>query len=152
MTRSQCKKAQKDLKPLVVVDMPAGIQNLSVDQVVQAQEADESLAKVRELAETGERMLTRGRHEYQFLKEGGVLYRKYSQPRGDSAEVLKQVVVPVKFRDQIMSLAQESMVGGHMGVQKTLDRITSSFHQSGILADATDTVDHVTYVKNDSQG
>ena len=82
MTRSQCKKAQKDLKPLVVVDMPAGIQNLSVEQVVQAQEADESLAKVRELAETGERMLTRGRHEYQFLKDGGVLYRKCEQPKG----------------------------------------------------------------------
>ena len=65
-----------------MVDTPAGIQNLSVEQVVQAQEADESLAKIRELAETGERMLTRGRNEYQFLKDGGVLYRKCDQPKG----------------------------------------------------------------------
>ena len=137
MTRGHRKEAQKDLKPLVAADMPAWIQDLSVDQVVQAQDADEPLVKVRKLAETGERMLTRDRQEYQFLNEGGVLYRKYSQPRGDTAEVLKQEVVPVKFRDQIMRLAHESMVGGHLGVQKTLDRITSSFQWPGISANVT---------------
>ena len=36
-----------------------------------------------------------------------------------------------------MSLAQESIVGGHLAAKKTKDRITTSFHWPGITSDVT---------------
>ena len=36
-----------------------------------------------------------------------------------------------------MSLAHESIVGGHLGVHKTIDSVTSNFHWPGITNDIT---------------
>ena len=36
-----------------------------------------------------------------------------------------------------MKLAHESIVGGHFGAKKTVDRITSNFHWPGVVADVT---------------
>ena len=52
----------------------------------------------------------------------------------DTNEV-KQVIVPTKYREAIMKLANTSIVGGHLGAKKTTDRITSNFHWSGITRD-----------------
>ena len=45
--------------------------------------------------------------------------------------------VPKDFRDHVMKLAHESIVGGHLGARKTADRITSSFHLPGVIRDVT---------------
>ena len=55
----------------------------------------------------------------------------------ESAVEISQVVVPSKYRKQVISLAYESIVGGHLGVKKTTDRISSSFHWPGITSDIT---------------
>ena len=36
-----------------------------------------------------------------------------------------------------MALAHESIVGGHLGAKKTMDRITTSFHWPGIISTIT---------------
>ena len=41
---------------------------------------------------------------------------------------LKQVMVPVQLRSRIMELAHGSIMGGHMGIKKTTDKIQSSFY------------------------
>ena len=62
----------------------------------------------------------------------GNLYRMFNS--SESGEV-KQVIVPKDFRDHVMKLAHESIVGGHLGARKTADRITSSFHWPEVMSD-----------------
>ena len=50
---------------------------------------------------------------------------------------MKQVVVPSEHRKRVMSLAHESIVGGHLAAKKTIGRITTSFHWPGITSDVT---------------
>ena len=85
----------------------------------------------------GAELTTRGHHGYKYETQKGVLYRIYQEPRGDSAVEIKQIVLPSDYRKQVMSLAHESIVGGHLGSKKTVDRITSSFHWPGITSDVT---------------
>jgi hypothetical protein len=65
----------------------------------------------------------------------GTMYRVYKENQGDYGKVVKQIVVPSKYRDRVISLAHESLMGGHLGSKKTLDRITSNFHWPGISND-----------------
>ena len=62
------------------------------------------------------------------------MYRVYNS--NQSVEV-KQFLVPKDFRDHKMKLAHESIVGGHLGVRKTADRITSSFQWTRVMSDVT---------------
>ena len=41
-------------------------------------------------------------------------------------------MVPAPLRRQLMEVAHESIVGGHMGIKKTTDRIQKAFHWPGI--------------------
>ena len=50
---------------------------------------------------------------------------------------LKQGMVPVQLRNRIMELAHESIMGGHMGIKKTADKIQSAFYWPGIQVDVT---------------
>ncbi|XP_053406591.1 uncharacterized protein LOC128559314 [Mercenaria mercenaria] len=56
---------------------------------------------------------------------------------GDKKVETKQIVVPKIYQKRVMSLAHESIVGGHLSVRKTVDRIQSSFHWPGISSDVT---------------
>ena len=46
-------------------------------------------------------------------------------------------VVPQPFRQQVMNVAHRSILGGHLGVKKTTDKITSNFYRPGIHSDIT---------------
>ncbi|KAL8568228.1 hypothetical protein ACOMHN_027751 [Nucella lapillus] len=66
-----------------------------------------------------------------FLEKKGILYRQYS---GRDASY-KQVVVPTKYRLDLLKVAHESMMGGHLGAKKTLERVWQQFFWPGICAD-----------------
>ena len=55
----------------------------------------------------------------------------------NSGKPLKQVMVPVQLRSRIMELAHGSLMGGHMGIKKTADKIQSAFYWPGIQGDVT---------------
>ena len=80
---------------------------------------------------------TRGNQIYKYEVKNSILYRVYNQVRGSTSVKVKQIVVPTPYRKQLMKLAHEIIVGGHMGIRKTSDRITSSFHWPGIISDIT---------------
>ena len=65
----------------------------------------------------------------------GVLYRVYSKSWGEVSTEVRQIIVPTQWHKRVMGLAHETIVGGHLGSKKTLDRITTSFHWSGISGD-----------------
>lgn len=66
----------------------------------------------------------------------GVLFRYYAS----SIFSIKQLVVPVKFRIQVLQTVNDSMFAGHLDHVETLARIQSQFHWPGIVKDVKDYV------------
>ena len=134
-TRAQAKREAKPLKPLKT---PTGaVHKISTDDLMEAQVEDPALKRLWELARMSENMRTRGQQRYRMQVKRGLLYRVCDQPKGNSTVEVRQVVVPTKSRGKIMALAHESIVGGHLGAKKTMDKITTSFHWPGIISNIT---------------
>ena len=73
-----------------------------------------------------------------YFSRDGVLMRKWrplTAPAQDEWRVLNQIVVPVSYRDRILSIAHDHHFSGHLGVSKTADRITRYFYWPGINRD-----------------
>ena len=82
-------------------------------------------------------MLVKGQAEISFEEKSGVLCRLYKHPYVNGGKPLKQVMVPEKLRRPIMEVAHRSIMGGHMGIKKTTDKIQSAFYWPGIQGDVT---------------
>ena len=78
-----------------------------------------------------------GEQEVQFEIRNGVLHRVYSHPKVNRGKPVKQVVVPECLRRQVMELAHDSIMGGHLGVRKTADKILGVFYWPGLKADVS---------------
>ena len=100
----------------------------------EAELKDPSLIRQWERAKTNTEYRTKGEGTYKLKVIDGVLYRVFQNRM--SGEV-RQIMVPKVYRSQVMKLAHESIVGGHLGAKKTVDRITSNFHWPGVVADVT---------------
>ena len=74
----------------------------------------------------------KGTYKFKVIDE--VLYRIFQNKLHGE---VKQIVVPEIYWKQVMKLARKSIVGGHLGAKKTVDRITCNFHWPGVVADVT---------------
>ena len=115
ITRSQAKKSDQHT-PLKV---PSASESPVVDRekLIQLQREDESLKKYWDRDD----ILAKCQAEISFEEKSGVLYRGYKHPHVNSGKVLKQVMVPTALRRQIIDVAHGSIMGGHMGIKKTVD-------------------------------
>ena len=66
-----------------------------------------------------------------------MLYRSYRHPHLNGGKAIRQVMVPTPLRRQLIEIAQESIMGGHMGVKKTTDKIQKAFYWPGIQGDVS---------------
>ena len=130
-TRNQAKK--KDERTTLKV--PSTRENPIVDRekLKQMQREDESLRKYWDR----DGVLVKGQAEISFKEKSGVLYRLYKHPYVNGGKPLKQVMVPEKLRRPIMQVAHGSIMGGHMGIKETTDKIQSAFYWPGIQGDVT---------------
>ena len=55
----------------------------------------------------------------------------------DKGQTFQQVVVPQGLRRSVMNTAHDSIMGGHMGIQKTLKKVLSNFYWPGVNGDVT---------------
>ncbi len=65
-----------------------------------------------------------------FVKDG-VLMRKYRPPNipaTDEWKVYRQIVVLTKYKSEMLALAHSLPISGHLGVNKTEDRILQHFY------------------------
>ena len=69
-----------------------------------------------------------------FVVERGLLYRVYQSELGRET---KQLAVPVSLRKGVLCLAHESIMSGHLGSKKTLDRVLSNFAWPGVASEVT---------------
>ena len=71
-----------------------------------------------------------------YFLDDGVLMRRWS-PDSSEARVVNQVVVPTAYRAQILSLAHDSTMAGHLGIKKTYHRVLRNFFWPGLKTDVT---------------
>ena len=69
-----------------------------------------------------------------FFLDNGVLMRRWS-PGSSEIRVVNQVVVPTDYRAQILGLAHDSSLAGHLGVKKTYHRVLRNFFWPGLKTD-----------------
>ncbi|XP_062615055.1 uncharacterized protein LOC134276789 [Saccostrea cucullata] len=132
-TRNQKKKEDKGMKKLKVTDLVDT--DLTIDQMKQLQMDDSSLKVYREHAATGRKKNIGENIETWFSVERGLLYRHYHSKKVSDQKLYKQLVVPEPLRQKVMKIAHDSILGGHLGTKKTLDRIMSNFYWPGIQGD-----------------
>jgi len=66
----------------------------------------------------------------QFFIKNGILYRKYIDKH--DGEGIIQIVVPESLREKVVSLAHDTLLSGHRGSTKTLNRVLQEFYWPGI--------------------
>lgn len=104
-------------------------------QLVAEQKQDESLSELFKRAVTEQEMQT---SPVCFFKKNGVLMRKWRPPNVDADNewtVCYQIVIPTKYRVEVMKIAHDFPMAGHLGVNKTHDRVISHFYWPGMRKD-----------------
>ena len=72
----------------------------------------------------------------QLEVEDGILWCIYAQPRDNVS--WKQLVVPQKFRTEILKDLHEGITGGHLGQEKTVKKLKERFYWPGHYNDVQD--------------
>ncbi|XP_048035833.1 uncharacterized protein LOC125261281 [Megalobrama amblycephala] len=114
----------------VVVSDPL-ILTVTREKLIEAQKNDISLVKCFKLAEKP------ALNNVSFLVRDGLLVRKWHKNNAveDEWNVVYQVVVPSIFRQQVLSLAHDHLLSGHLGVTKTYNRVLQHFFWYGLKRD-----------------
>ncbi|XP_038074478.1 uncharacterized protein LOC119742537 [Patiria miniata] len=133
-TRSQKIKAAEPMKKLKVAEQ---LPEIDHKQMKIAQQNDSSLNRIRELAESKDEKRTRNGSRTTFMWLDGLLHREYQSPSHKCGQALNQLIVPTEYRNHVMKVAHESILGGHQGAKKTADRVLSNFFWPGVQADVT---------------
>ena len=112
--------------------------SLSRQQLIEMQEKDEGIVKLRRevLMDSEIDDVPVG-----YYMKNGVLMRKYRPPDAKASEewlVFHQVVVPEVYRNDILAMAHDLPLSGHLGVKKTRDRILRQFFWPGMNQDVKD--------------
>ena len=103
------------------------------EALVREQKADAAVALLRESASENNGVEADLRKP-RFVLKDGILFRQ-SRPVNSPAqeeEILEQVVVPKVFQEEILREAHEGMTGGHLGIRKTLRKVSSRFYWNGL--------------------
>ena len=132
-TRNQRKQQQKPYPSLKVPEVMSQV--VSIEEIREAQLADESLSKIRQLAEKGEVRQGKKEAKIAFVKRNGLYFRQFESPRVDKGKKFTQLVVPKKHRPIVLKLAHESLMAGHMSTQRSVHRVLSEFYWPGVQAD-----------------
>ena len=129
-TRSQAKQCEKKYRKLKVPDQ---IINEDKEALKKAQAIDGNLANIRSRVKSGKVTVSRGlnRGQTKCVEWKDLLYREFTKGN----KVTLQLVVPEGFREKVMRLAHETLMSGHLGTKKTLDRVVAEFFWPGICGD-----------------
>ncbi|XP_075543258.1 uncharacterized protein LOC142577676 [Dermacentor variabilis] len=91
------------------------------------QKNDDSLAKLYHTAKADV-----ARHNVTIQERGGLLYRHY---RDRKCRILDQLVVPAKYRKDLLSLCHRNGWSGHLGINKSKERLLMEYYWPGCFKD-----------------
>ena len=128
-TRSKAKQCEKKFRKHKVPDQIIN----DKEALKKAQATDGNLANIRCRVKSGKVTLSRGlnRGQTKFVERKDLLYREFTKGN----KVTLQLVVPEGFHEKVMRLAHETLMSGHLGTTKTLDRVVAEFFWPGICGD-----------------
>ena len=132
-TRGMRRRKERPLRRLGTADQPETA--ATRDEIIAAQQADETLEKLREIAGKGKPKIVGKGNEVNFYFKNGILFREYRSPAIDHGKTFNQLVVPKPYRSQVLRLAHDSALAGHLKTRKTTDRILTQFFWPGLQAD-----------------
>ena len=105
--------------------------DISMSQFKTLQEEDPTLESIRRAAENCPSSAGIG-----FFKRDGLLYRRWVPPRqGLEAVEVEQLVLPKKCREDVLKIAHDIPLAGHMGKEKTARRILQRFYWPTLYVD-----------------
>ena len=64
-------------------------------------------------------------------------WRPFDVPADDEWAVYHQIVVPKSYHHEILSIAHESPMSGHLGINKTYHKIINNFYWPGLKSDVS---------------
>ncbi|XP_041477315.1 uncharacterized protein LOC121425354 [Lytechinus variegatus] len=104
--------------------------------IITSQQEDKSLEKLRKIAADGGEAKTVGKgSKVRYFYKNGLLLREYQSFPQVNRQVYTQLVVPKPYRNQVMRLAHDSALAGHLKAKKTTERIMSQFYWPGLQSD-----------------
>lgn len=108
---------------------------ISHERIKNAQRDDESLTKCFSAADKDFKQTKNNLSVY--VIENGLLLRKWRPSRDveNEWEVVCQIVLPTIYREQVLNLAHDHPLSGHLGVTKTYKRILKHFFWPGLKKD-----------------
>lgn len=108
--------------------------SVSHKALMDAQKIDPTLQKCRASADE---ILSPGKQH--FYWRDAVLMRKWSSTpsaeQTDDWNVVHQIVLPSQFRQQVLNLAHDHPWSGHLGINKTYNRVLQHFFWPGLKSD-----------------
>ena len=130
--------AQAKLKETTTqLTVPEASPLLTVDKerLEELQNQDRTLEKYRHLAEAIYKSDDQNGPKYEI--KDGILYRLCIHPRVNGGQPVRQVIVPDPLRRQVMELAHQSILGGHLGSRRTIDGVFSNFYWPSVRREVT---------------
>ena len=114
-----------------------GHDTLSKSQLIQEQQTDPEISKLifRALPEDEISQVPMC-----YYIKNGILMRKWRPhdvPADDEWAVYHQIVVPKSYRHEILSIAHESPMSGHLGINKTYHKFINHFYWPGLKSDVS---------------
>ena len=111
--------------------------SFSRQQLIQEQAHDPELCDLRDKALSSDEI---AKVPVGYYIHDGVLMRKWRSPDIPASEdwaVVRQVVVPRIYREDILTMAHSLPLGGHLGVNKTVNKIMKQFFWPGLRKDVS---------------
>ena len=106
------------------------------EDIIAAQQQDVSLEKLRKIATEGGEPKTVGKgNQVRYFFNSGLLFREYRSSPQARGQLYTQLVVPTPFRSQVLRLAHDSALSGHLKAKKTTERIWAHFYWPGLQSD-----------------
>ena len=127
------------------LDQKTWLTGLAPEDIAAAQKADSSVGVVygwiesgskpdsREIARFGEEVKILAARWNQLTLAEGILIRTI--PGHGKVSPVKQIVLPNALRDEILHQLHDLRISGHMGKQRTIDRVKERFYWPGLALD-----------------
>ena len=110
-----------------------GHDTLSKSQLIQEQQTDPEISKLIFMALPEDEI---SQVPMCYYIKNGILMRKWRPFDGEWA-VYHHIVVPKSYRHDILSIAHESPMSGHLGINKTYHKIINHFYWPGLKSDVS---------------
>ena len=128
-------RSDNDLTPSILIDQ--GHDQMSRSQLCQEQHSDPEISPLFERALDENEI---SQVPVCFYVKNDILMRKWRPPdvsAEDEWTINHQIVVPKAYRPEILNLAHETPMSGHLGINKTYHKILKHFYWPGLKSDVS---------------